>query len=127
VGRSAAKQIEFADADDWYSSPTAALGAYKRFADSHFEVGASWVRIVGEPVWLGRSAAEVRRWAAYESLLNLVFESSAVTVLCPYDRRALPAKIVRQAHRTHPQIMDGAGTTASADYSDPSSLVLGDS
>ena len=119
-----ARGVEFVDASGWYSSPVAALEGYRSFIDAKLEHGAAWVRIVGEPIWAGRSGAEVRDWTRYESLLNLVFASSPVTVVCPYDERSVDPEIVRQAHLTHPQRVDDSGVSNSLDYTDPGRFAL---
>ncbi|MEA2387058.1 MAG: hypothetical protein QOJ22_1232 [Thermoleophilaceae bacterium] len=121
----AAKKIQFSEAADWYASPNTALAAYKRFLDTQLETGAAWVRIVGEVVWTGRSASEIRRWTTYESLLNLMFASSAVAFVCPYDQRSLSPKIIGQACKTHTHTVDETGATVSSDYTDPWTFVLG--
>jgi hypothetical protein len=119
-----ARSVEFVDASSWYSSPIAALEAYRTFTDAKLEHGAAWVRIIGEPIWSGRSGAEVRDWTRYESLLNLVFASSPLTVVCPYDERSVAPEIVRQAHLTHPHTVGEAGVSSSPDYTDPGRFAL---
>src|ERR1700686_1618120 len=79
----AARSVEFLDASGFYSTPIVALEAYRAFFEAALERGAPWVRVVGEPVWAGRSDAEVRVWTRYESLFNLVFAASPLTVVCP--------------------------------------------
>jgi transcriptional regulator with XRE-family HTH domain len=86
------EHIEFADSMDWYDRPS---GASNR------------IRIVGEPVWSGRSEAEITAWTRYESLLNMTFASMPTTIVCPYDTRTLPADIVENASTTHPQVAHG--------------------
>ncbi len=119
-----ARGVEFVDATGWYSSPIAALEAYRAFTDAKLEDGAAWVRIIGEPIWAGRSDTEVRDWTRYESLLNLVFASSPLTVVCPYDERSVAPEIVRQAHLTHPHTVGDAGVSHSPDYTDPGRFAL---
>jgi hypothetical protein len=75
-------------------------------------------------VWLGRSATEVRLWTRYESLLNLVFSASPLTVVCPYDERSVAPEIVRQAHHTHPHTVGQTGKSQSLDYTDPGRFAL---
>jgi hypothetical protein len=89
------------------------------------EQGTPWVRILGEPVWAGRSDSEIRLWTQYESLLNLVFWSSPATVLCPYNEDSVDAKIVRQTLRAHPQIVGRETIGTNPDYQDPAEFVLG--
>ncbi|HEY2595658.1 MAG TPA: MEDS domain-containing protein, partial [Chloroflexota bacterium] len=92
-----ARSVEFVDASCFYSTPIAALGAYREFFDSSLKRGAAWIRVVGEPTWADRPEAEVRLWTRYESLLNLVFAASPVTIVCPYDARSVAAEVVSHA------------------------------
>jgi transcriptional regulator with XRE-family HTH domain len=111
----------YADADG-----TRTLKTFQRFVERHLRGGAPWVRIVGEPVWAGRSRAQVRRWCRYESLLNLAFAALPVTIICPYDERTVTPSILRQARATHPETIGGGLTAASSDYVPPSAFVLGE-
>ena len=72
LGR-AAKSVRFASQDEWYATPAKALAGYHGFVSESVAGGAPWVRVLGEPLWEGRSASEVRTWCRYESLLNLAF------------------------------------------------------
>jgi hypothetical protein len=119
-----AEQVEYADSLDWYSSPTAALSRYGAFVKQKFDAGAAWIRIVGEPVWAGRSDPEITAWTRYESLLNLAFASSPATIVCPYDVRSLPPDVVEQARQTHPEVAHGDETTASTTYREPAEFLL---
>jgi hypothetical protein len=121
----AADQVEFIEAEEFYRTPVSALGAYRAFLDASHE-GCTWARIVGEPVWAGRSEEEVVAWNRYESLLNLAFGPMPVTVLCPYDVRVVDPKIVAIARLTHPEIVDRSGVAANPLYRDPSDFVLED-
>jgi transcriptional regulator with XRE-family HTH domain len=117
-------QVEFADSVDWYRSPGAALRSYGVFVKQKFDAGASWMSIVGEPVWVGRPAAETHAWTRYESMINLAFASSPATILCPYDTRAVSASVVADAYRTHPQITQGTNEVASHTYREPADFLL---
>jgi transcriptional regulator with XRE-family HTH domain len=123
LGRSA-ERVDFAEAVDWYSAPAAALDAYKAFAASKLEAGAPWIRLVGEPVWAGRSDSEIRLWTRYESLMNIAFAGWPATVLCPYDERSVEPAIARQARLTHPETIGRGGVASSPDYADPGGFVL---
>jgi transcriptional regulator with XRE-family HTH domain len=120
----AARRVEFVDSSAWYSSPAAALQAYKSFSESKLNRGAPWVRVVGEPVWAGRSDAEVRLWTRYESLLNLVFSGSPLSVVCPYDERSVAPEILQHAHLTHPHMVGDGGASQSSEYTDPGRFAL---
>jgi hypothetical protein len=119
-----ARNVEFIDSSSFYTTPIAALQAYRAFTEGNLGRGAPWVRIVGEPIWAQRSDAEVRLWTRYESLFNLVFAASAVTVACPYDERSVAREIVMQARLTHPHTIGSAGTRQNPDYADPGALAL---
>jgi transcriptional regulator with XRE-family HTH domain len=119
-----AQRVEFIDANAWYSTPIAALEAYRSFCDAKLNGGAHWVRVVGEPTWAGRSDAEVRLWTRYESLLNLAFGAYPLTVVCPYDERSVAPEIVRQAHLTHPHTLGDGRISKSSDYTDPERFAL---
>jgi transcriptional regulator with XRE-family HTH domain len=123
LGR-AARQVEFAEAASWYETPGSALAAYREFAEAKLRSGSPWVRIVGEPVWIGRSASELRMWTRYESLLNLAFGSWPASFICPYDERSVQPKIARQAHLTHPHTIANGTLATSPDYVEPEGFVL---
>jgi transcriptional regulator with XRE-family HTH domain len=120
----AARGVEFLDASGFYSTPIAALEAYRAFFEAALDRGAPWVRVVGEPVWAGRSDAEVRVWTRYEALFNLVFAASPLTVVCPYDERSVAPEIVRDAHLTHPNAVGDRGVSQNPGYADPARLAL---
>jgi transcriptional regulator with XRE-family HTH domain len=119
-----ARSVEFIDSSNFYTTPIAALQAYRTFTDHNLRRGAPWVRIVGEPIWAPRSDVEVRLWTRYESLFNLVFAASAVTVACPYDERSVAPEIVTQARLTHPHTFRDAGILQNPDYADPEAFGL---
>jgi anti-sigma regulatory factor (Ser/Thr protein kinase) len=74
------------------------------------------VRIIGEPIWAGRSAAEYPACAQHEALINIAFAGRTVTILCPYDTGALEPEVLADAWVTHPVVIDDAGQRASAGY-----------
>ena len=113
-----ADRIEFADSTTWYDAPGRTLAAYHRYvaerADRHQRI-----RIIGEPVWEGRDALEAAEWTRYESVINLAFAASAAWIVCPYDARVVPAAVVDDARRTHPDLVDGPVTEFSPAYVAP--------
>jgi anti-sigma regulatory factor (Ser/Thr protein kinase) len=74
------------------------------FADAHRD--AERVRIIGEPIWAGRSDLEYPACVQHEALINLAFTGRPVTILCPYDVSALPERMVADAEITHPVVID---------------------
>jgi transcriptional regulator with XRE-family HTH domain len=119
-----AGKVRFVDRTQWYTTPAGTLGGYREFVSASLLEGAPWVRIIGEPVWAGRSAQEAVSWCRYEALLNLVFAAAPISVFCPYDRRTIDEDIVRQAHATHPHTIEGDQSTPSPTYADPGDFVL---
>jgi len=63
------------------------------------------VRFVGEPIWPGRSTAEMREATRHEALINAAFDGSPVSILCPYDVARLPGWVIADARRTHPLLV----------------------
>ncbi|MET9949965.1 sensor histidine kinase [Streptomyces sp. NPDC006339] len=72
------------------------------FADAHPN---GRVRIIGEPIWAGRSEVEYPACAQHEALINAAFEGRAVTILCPYDETRLDARVIADARMTHPVLI----------------------
>ncbi|MFD0885081.1 anti-sigma factor RsbA family regulatory protein [Streptosporangium algeriense] len=85
----------------------------RAFADPH---EGRRVRILGEPVWPGRSVTEYPACLQHEALVNLAFPGRAVTIMCPYDADALEPGVVRDAETTHPVLLDGSGLRVSDAY-----------
>ena len=77
------------------------------------------VRIVGEPIWPERSAAEYRAALQHEALINIALADQRATILCPYDCHGLDTTALAQARQTHPVLLEGSQRTLSADYRDP--------
>src|SRR5258708_34908929 len=102
------EHVEFADSAGWYQSPSAALEHYRTFVTQKFESGATWIRIVAEPVWVGRSDAEIAVWMRYESIVNLALASAPVTIICAYDTRSMSEDLPAEVHRTHPWVVHGS-------------------
>lgn len=76
-------------------------GVLSAFADKHAHRP---VRMVGEPIWHGRSADEYPACIEHEALINLAFAGRAVTVLCPYDATRLAPGVLDDARITHPLV-----------------------
>jgi anti-sigma regulatory factor (Ser/Thr protein kinase) len=83
------------------------------------------VRIIGEPIWAGRSAAEYPACVQHEALINLAFADSDAIILCPYDARRLSGAVLADAERTHPVIATGERRRGSHAYTAPLSVVAG--
>lgn len=119
---SVASTINFADSAQWYTAPINALNAYRDYLNEKLDAGAKRVRVLGEPVWQKRSAADIRAWIRYESLINIAFASSPATIVCPYDNRG-PRAVRLAAQSTHPE-MAGRGAGHSHGYRTPEEVLL---
>jgi anti-sigma regulatory factor (Ser/Thr protein kinase) len=67
------------------------------------------VRVVGEPIWPGRSPAEVCEVVRHEALVNLAFSEAQATIMCAYDVTRLTPTAVSGARDTHPEHLAGDG------------------
>jgi hypothetical protein len=119
-----ARHVEFLDAATWYRSLRSAASGYRSFVKERFDDGAPWIRIIGEPVWAGRSPTDLVEWFRYEALINVSFASCPATVVCTYDTRSLPETAIDDARRTHPQMTGNGGVTANPTYQEPGDFLL---
>jgi anti-sigma regulatory factor (Ser/Thr protein kinase) len=74
------------------------------------------VRIIGEPVWAGRSLPEYPACAQHEAMINIAFQGLDASILCPYDIRDLEPHMVEDAFRTHPVLVRGEQREESGGY-----------
>jgi len=109
----AAAAVSFADMAVLGRNPARIIPAIRRFTDSR---RPHRTRFVGEPVWAGRSAAEIAEATRHEALINAALAAVPATVLCPYDASALAAAVLDGARRTHPRIAGDGAWRASTDY-----------
>jgi len=108
------EDVAFLPAASWYDSPGRALAAVHRYVDR-----ATSLRVIGEPVWSGLDPLETAEWGRYESVINVSLANVDARLLCGYDSRVVPAAIVDDARRTHPQLMVGRDSEPSGRYADP--------
>jgi anti-sigma regulatory factor (Ser/Thr protein kinase) len=80
------------------------------------------VRVVGEPVWAGRTVEEYPACAQHEALINSALRGCAAAILCPYDVSRLAAHMLRDAWLTHPVMAGDGGRRPSPDYG-PESVI----
>lgn len=84
--------------------------------------GGGPARFVGEPIWPGRTEAEVREATRHEALVNLAFAELDPLILCPYDAALLPDGVLADACQTHPLVAGRGGQEASAAFAGPRSV-----
>ncbi|EEP74746.1 transcriptional regulator [Micromonospora sp. ATCC 39149] len=86
------------------------------FANAH---PGQRVRLIGEPIWAGRSATEYPACAQHEALINAAFTGRPATILCPYNTRLLDPAWIEDAYKTHPVMLNADGGFDSVHYDDP--------
>jgi transcriptional regulator with XRE-family HTH domain len=118
------ERVEFADWADWYRSPQEALSRYGAFLRKHLDAGAVWIRIFAEAAWSGGTEAEIATWTRYESMVNLAFAASPVSIICTYDERSFPVDVLADARMTHPVLAHGRSETTSPTYRPPEEFLL---
>ncbi|MFD5094764.1 anti-sigma factor RsbA family regulatory protein [Amycolatopsis thailandensis] len=112
LGDSAA-DVELIDMTEAGRNPGRILpGVLLAFADNR----PGPVRIVGEPVWAGRSAVEYPACAQHEALINFAFGDRELRMLCPYDRTRLKGDVLADVGRTHPTLSGADGDRPSGEY-----------
>jgi anti-sigma regulatory factor (Ser/Thr protein kinase) len=112
----AGDRVQFADMAHLGRNPARIIPAIRGFTDDHRD---RRVRFIGEPIWAGRSPAESREATRHEALLNEAFAQTPMTVLCPYDTRALDAAVIADAWHNHPVVLEHETRRQSATYTDP--------
>jgi anti-sigma regulatory factor (Ser/Thr protein kinase) len=102
-----ADRLSFMDMAELGRNPARIIPAWVQFASE--PTSPRRLRGIGEPVWLGRSPAELAESQLHEALLNLAIPAtSPLWLLCPYDTAALDQSVIDDARRSHPFIQHGA-------------------
>jgi anti-sigma regulatory factor (Ser/Thr protein kinase) len=109
-----AKRIRFIDMAQAGRNPGRIIpGVLHAFVTEH---PGGRVRIIGEPIWAGRSGTEYPACVQHEALINLALGESPAWILCPYDTDALSNEMIDDACRTHPVLVDGDNRWLSRHY-----------
>ena len=117
---STADRVLLIDMTDAGANPGRIIpGVLRAFVDAHPE---RRVRIIGEPIWPGRTELEYPACVQHEALLNLAFTGRAITKLCPYDTKGLDSQAIADARATHPVLIDRTGRHPSEQY-DPDRIL----
>jgi anti-sigma regulatory factor (Ser/Thr protein kinase) len=88
-------------------------GVLLAFASAH---RGRRVRIIGEPVWPGRTALEYPACGQHEALINAAFIGRPATILCPYDAAGLDPLALETALLTHPVTISAHGRLSNPRY-----------
>ncbi|MFE6174463.1 anti-sigma factor RsbA family regulatory protein [Streptomyces sp. NPDC056464] len=109
-----AASVRFLDMTEVGRNPGRIIPTVLRaFADAH---PTTRVRIIGEPIWPGRSSLEYPACAQHEALINPAFQGREVTILCPYDADRLDERVLTDAYATHPVVVSGGRRQPSPSY-----------
>jgi anti-sigma regulatory factor (Ser/Thr protein kinase) len=115
LGRDA-ERVRFADMAEVGSNPARIIPAWHDFVGGRPAPDGP-IRGIGEPIWAGRTAAELVECQRHEELLNLAFaETPAFRLLCPYDTEALDPAVIEEARCSHPILVEGSMERESARY-----------
>jgi hypothetical protein len=110
------ERVCFADMADVGRNPARIIPAWRVFVDEQLAGGRPG-RGIGEPIWVGRRAAELVECQRHEELLNLAFaDSQAWSLLCPYDTEQLAPAVVEEARRSHPTMVEAGARYGSHLY-----------
>ncbi|HEV3102307.1 MAG TPA: sensor histidine kinase [Candidatus Dormibacteraeota bacterium] len=102
-----AQHVVFADMAQVGANPARIIPFWQNFVDKSAASGRPF-RGIGEPIWAGRSAAELVECQRHESLLNVALsKETPMWLLCPYDTEALEPEVINEAMRSHPFLTEG--------------------
>jgi anti-sigma regulatory factor (Ser/Thr protein kinase) len=117
----AAADVTMADITGFGRNPGRILAAQLAFAERHPD---QHVRVIAEPVWLGRTAPEHLACMQHEALANIAFAGTDMTSLCPYDASCLDDSVLADVRLTHPRIWLGGSRKHSPEYAVDAALAL---
>jgi anti-sigma regulatory factor (Ser/Thr protein kinase) len=107
LGDEAAK-VGFTDMYLLGRNPGRIISAWREFLAQHD--GGGRALGIGEPIWPGRSAAELSECHRHEFLLNLAFGGGQPWhLLCPYDVDGLDDQVIEAAQHSHPFVAEDDG------------------
>jgi hypothetical protein len=81
------------------------------------------VRIIGEPIWPGRTPTEYPPCVQHEARINVALGDKPATILCPYDASRLHPAVIADAERTHPILVSREQRRGSLLYGDPEKVI----
>lgn len=108
-----ALDVEFLDMFELGRNPARIIPAVHAMLAKH---GGRRLHYVGEPIWPGRSPAEICEATRHEALINLAWPGAEIRVLCPYDAEALHPDVLADAERTHPWVISDGGGSLSPQF-----------
>jgi anti-sigma regulatory factor (Ser/Thr protein kinase) len=116
--------VSFADMREVGRNPARIIPAWRDFVDHH--AASPRLHGIGEPIWAGRSAAELAECHLHEALLNVAFTGGPdFRLMCPYDTETLERAELDRARHTHPLLVESDGASDSGDYSELAAIDAG--
>jgi anti-sigma regulatory factor (Ser/Thr protein kinase) len=115
LGLRRARAVQFVEMPAVGANPSRIIPIWRSFV-SEFGSADQAVRGVGEPVWPGRTPAELDECHFHEALLNHAFGNAPGWLLCPYDVSALDPNDVAKARATHPLVLERGAHAKCRDY-----------
>ncbi len=111
-----ASQVHVVDMVELGHNPARIIPAWLEFLESSCGPGRP-ARGIGEPIWPGRSAAEIRECQLHEALLNMAVDPELpFWLVCPYDDEQLDAEVLAEAGRSHPALVTATSYEGSGSY-----------
>jgi anti-sigma regulatory factor (Ser/Thr protein kinase) len=112
-------RIRFEDMAELGANPARIIPAWRDFVDAR--APGQPIRGIGEPIWAGRSPAELIECQRHEALLNVAFAPNpSWSLLCPYDAASLDDRVLEKVAESHPHVhRDGRLEESFAFDSDP--------
>jgi len=92
------------DVADLGRNPARIIPEVRAFVDKH---PGQPVRVAAEPIWPGRSAAEVFEGIRHEALTNLAFRHVPLAIMCAYDITRHAPSVIAAARCTHSEFVAG--------------------
>jgi anti-sigma regulatory factor (Ser/Thr protein kinase) len=90
------------DVADVGRNPARIIPELRAFVDKH---AGQPVRVAAEPIWPGRSAAEVIEGIRHEALTNLAFRQVPLAIMCAYDIARHAPSVIAGARCTHTELV----------------------
>ena len=106
-------RVTFLDMCELGRNPARIIPAVRSFVHTQ---GGRPTRLVAEPTWPGRSAAELGEVILHESLLDSGMSEAPSATLCPYDTTALDPDLICEAERHHSHLVIHGGRRRSPTY-----------
>jgi anti-sigma regulatory factor (Ser/Thr protein kinase) len=114
-----ARLVDFIDMAAVGRNPARIIPAWERWVVRHRGAGRGF-RGIGEPIWPGRSAAELIECQQHEALLNTAFDDGPPWwLMCPYDTSMLDSDVITRAYQTHPGVISEDRAYRSDSYPHP--------